>query len=712
MRKLSLLSASVFSLFLASCGGGIDASGGTDTDSDGIFDSKDSCRNSPTGFISTPETDYDGDGCKDNSKEDLDDDNDRVTDDTDKCDKGTLGFISTPETDYDGDGCKDNSKEDLDDDNDGVYDVNAEGHKLDKCPKGSLFKSISTSTDPNVTITDYDGDGCKDDDIEDNDDDNDEVNDVDGDGNIVDLCRKSANKKFVSNDTTDRDRDGCEDANDEDQDDGSGKDEDNDGKFGTDPNNSTIELDKCENGDKGWTSQPSTDEDDDGCQDDGEDVDKDNDGLIEINDALELNNIRYDLAGTSYDDNTGEPSSTGCPSAGCSGYELANDITFEDPNIIPSNWDPIGDDSNPFTATLEGNDNTIRNLVIVNSTQTDSGFFIKLDGTVQNLSFEEGSVTNTYTDDISDSTTGVLASYNSRTGTIYNVSIGLSISAADRRNIVGSSVASNIGSLVASNRGTIRDSSATGNVVGSAGNNDRVGGLVGVNYVAGTIRNSYAAGNVYGRDGNDFVGGLVGSSYGTIGNSYATGNVYGEGGNDQVGGLLGSGDGAIRNSYATGNVDGGTGDDSVGGLLGYADNKYAYVTLSNSYSLGNVDGGDGSDTVGRLLGKKGTGPETIAITNNYYNSGSTLTVSGEDTELTLVAAEAKDKTSPDLKTLTANTTEADFGANNRWNVFNWDFGSTSQYPSLRSYEKNSSGNQIKGGLLCNQPTDFVQCSTN
>ena len=72
--------------------------------------------------------------------------------------------------------------------------------------------------------------------------------------------------------------------------------------------------------------------------------------------------------------------------------------------------------------------------------------------------------------------------------------------------------------------------------------------------------------------GNNFVGGLVGSSFGIIQSSYVLlGNVS-AGAGASVGGLLGdnSGTGSIvRNSYATGLVDGGAGDrDFVGGLVG------------------------------------------------------------------------------------------------------------------------------------------------
>ena len=77
------------------------------------------------------------------------------------------------------------------------------------------------------------------------------------------------------------------------------------------------------------------------CDDDGvlnaEDVDKDNDGLIEILSLEMLYNIRYDLDGTHYDtdadDSTGkEGTNAGCLDNACQGYELAQDLNFDENN--------------------------------------------------------------------------------------------------------------------------------------------------------------------------------------------------------------------------------------------------------------------------------------------------------------------------------------------------------------------------------------------
>ena len=323
MQKLSLLSACIFALFLASCGGssgggsGGGGGGSADADSDGVPDSKDLCENSlDENFISDDTTDADKDGCEDSTEDqDLgtgdDEDNDGIfgTDinsaELDKCENGDKGWTSGRDTDYDSDGCQDDSTEDTDDDNDGVLDVN------DNCSKGNT--GWLSTTDATTG--------------------------------------------------TDKDNDGCRDEGGEDKDLGTGDDEDNDGIFGNDPATS-IELDKCENGDKGWTSNDQTDNDSDGCRDAGEDTDDDNDtildvtdvdddnnGLIEIATAEELINIRHDLDGTHYNDGSNS-SDVGCPTTnpvGCNGYELTQDIRLADlTGSDTKNWDPVGSESEQF----------------------------------------------------------------------------------------------------------------------------------------------------------------------------------------------------------------------------------------------------------------------------------------------------------------------------------------------------------------------------
>jgi hypothetical protein len=113
----------------------------------------------------------------------------------------------------------------------------------------------------------------------------------------------------------------------------------------------------------------------------------------------------------------------------------------------------------------------------------------------------------------------------------------------------------------------VRDSSATGDVVGSG---DEVGGLVGAVGGGAAVFNSFAAGDVA---GSGRVGGLVGANTGLVSGGYARGDVTGV---REVGGLVGAnvegpfGSGSVGTSYATGRVAGGSGD-GVGGLVGAGD---------------------------------------------------------------------------------------------------------------------------------------------
>ncbi len=165
------------------------------------------------------------------------------------------------------------------------------------------------------------------------------------------------------------------------------------------------------------------------------------------------------------------------------------------------------------------------------------------------------------------------------------------------------------GGLVGDENGfEILSSSASGSVM--AGNEARVGGLIGVNAGTATISNASASGSVSG--GNyAFVGGLIGSSpapgpvFLPITGSTATGSVSG-GAYSYVGGLVGFLGINVENSTATGNVTGGT-NSYVGGLVGYVD---APGSITGSSASGILSGY--GEYVGGLAG---------------YNTGDILTSS-------------------------------------------------------------------------------------
>ena len=259
------------------------------------------------------------------------------------------------------------------------------------------------------------------------------------------------------------------------------------------------------------------------------DYDTDDDGLIQVTDLAQLNAIRWDLDGDGSSTETGyaeafpdAPADMGCPTAGCTGYELMADLDFDTDGSgavdvagdaywnAGLGWEPIGTTAAPFTATFHGNGHVIANLFIDRGTMDNVGLF---------------------------GTTG--------SGSVVR-NVGLrAVDVAGRYEV---------GGLVGYSRSTIRISYVTGNVTGQSG-----GGLAGLSQ--GRIVASYATAAVTAADD---AGGLVGfNGSGTrITASYATGAVTG---NSRAGGLAAVSVSGITASYARGAV---TGTATVGGLVG------------------------------------------------------------------------------------------------------------------------------------------------
>jgi hypothetical protein len=209
----------------------------------------------------------------------FDADGDGILNTADSCPYGATDWTSSASTDYDTDGCMDDDLEDPDDDNDGrldPMDVAAPLWGEDRCPRGELGWLSQQATN------DHDSDGCLDDSDEDTDDDNDGMTDpldpampLQGEDNCY---RGELN--WTTNEATDHDSDGCKDDSLEDLDD------DNDGV--PDPADLQAPVageDFCPRGDLGWTSDASSDMDGDGCRDAGEDTDDDSDGYADSEDS-------------------------------------------------------------------------------------------------------------------------------------------------------------------------------------------------------------------------------------------------------------------------------------------------------------------------------------------------------------------------------------------------------------------------------------------
>ena len=218
---------------------------------------------------------------------------------------------------------------------------------------------------------------------------------------------------------------------------------------------------------------------------------------------------------------------------------------------------PIGNSTNPYLGTFNGNGNTISNLTINLPEATDSvGLFGQLGET-------------TYTDGVS--------------GTIENVGL-LNVDITGNQN-VGGLVGTNSFSTIDHSyvTGTVTGGDNTGGLVGSS-----TGALEGETTVYATVQYSYSTATV---NGASQTGGLIGLGFDdVIQYSYATGDVSGT---NSVGGLAGSDDyGTTSYCFALGDV---TGTSSVGGLIGYSGSS----TIQESYSTGEPSG---SSAVGGFVG--------------------------------------------------------------------------------------------------------------
>ena len=348
------------------------------------------------------------------------------------------------------------------------------------------------------------------------------------------------------------------------------------------------------------------------------DYDADDDGLIEITHLEQLNAIRWDLDGDGFADNPanaeryaavfpGAPDGMGCPDNQCAGYELANNLDFNDAASYAwgavnakwtsgGGWLPIGVGGVSFSATFEGNDHTIANLFIDYGKRAASnipipfvaGLFGVSEGDIHRIGLVDMDVSGGYNVGglVGENEGNITGGY--ATGSVSGDHGVGGLAGDNGGNITGGyatgsvSGDSQVGGLVGGNRqGNITDSYATGSVSGDS----QVGGLTGAN--GGNITDSYAIGSV---SGNNEVGGLAGTNHGSISSSYTTGSVSGD---FAVGGLAGQNyDGNISSSYATGSV---SGNDIIGGLVGH---NYISI-ISSSYATGRVSG---NGIIGGLVG--------------------------------------------------------------------------------------------------------------
>ena len=234
-------------------------------------------------------------------------------------------------------------------------------------------------------------------------------------------------------------------------------------------------------------------------------------------------------------------------------------------------WTPIGNESNKYIGTFNGNGKIIRNLYI-NATSDKTGFFgYATDGSIKNITFDNAKVKSI------DFYTGILAGY------------------------AGSCFIENIKTLA---NCSVKSYSYTGGIAGNA---------------CGNISNCENHAMVEGTDG---VGGFAGR-YDSSNKSITSCANYGAitGADSEVGGMVGQFiSGTIQNSANYGDI---TGTYNVGNLMGYADE----CNLKNVLGTGNVTATSIEET-GLLVGSVSDYSCTAASGILVYNSSAKLTING------------------------------------------------------------------------------------
>ena len=479
------------------------------------------------------------------------------------------------------------------------------------------------------------------------------------------------------------------------------------------------------------------------------DYDADNDGLIEITTLAQLNAIRYDLDGDGVVDDATDGTATstyaaafsnaednmGCRESAvsiasnntgnppCLGYELRANLDFNTNSSAKSatnpagadsrdtywngglGWDPIGGVSGgDYTGAFDGNADTdasgdggpytISNLFIDRTSGDHIGLFADLNGTnqtIKNVALVNVDVTLTGTSGSDHVMVGGLA------GAVGAGGVSIEDSYVTGRVRAGESASSpltltttegftNVGGLVGRSSGSITSSYSLVDVtVYSTSTRTKVGTYAGsLAGYAGNVSASYAGGNVSANvvsqnNGRAYAGGLAGHAGGAISASYARGDVS-----------------AAHDATVTTGV---TGRVEAGGLVGRQN-----TNVTASFSTGAVTAtGDGTLYAGGLVGRRTAG----VTTNSYW-----------DTETSGITAtgEGAGKTTSQLQTPTAYSSSI-YAA---WNLNldgvtgsddPWDFGTASQYPTLKYQSQTAADQRIEVTLSVSPATIWERALT-
>ena len=255
-------------------------------------------------------------------------------------------------------------------------------------------------------------------------------------------------------------------------------------------------------------------------------------------------------------------------------------------------WTPIGDSSNRYIGTFDGNGHTISGLYINNSTAKHVGLFGYIDagGTVKNLTLADSYVRTVTDEDEQAFYAGGICATNR--GSITDCSISGMVSCEMTKSDFYHTV---VGGICAENNGTISYCSNNSTVSG-AGTLIFAGGICGIND-EGQITKCANSGTISGINNFDdeeiYAGGICGynKKESSISDCSNSGSVKAAGtrstSNPQAGGVCGCNSGTIAQCYNAGTVEGiGKDKENVnvyaGGICGIMSSNGIIKNCSNS----------------------------------------------------------------------------------------------------------------------------------
>lgn len=258
-------------------------------------------------------------------------------------------------------------------------------------------------------------------------------------------------------------------------------------------------------------------------------------------------------------------------------------------------WIPIGNQTNKFKGTFDGNNKTITNLYI-DSNESNQALFGENSGTIKNITIGNGSIKSS-----SEYTAGIVA-YNDTTGIIENAHNQSCTITVDSTN--GTMNGATAGGICAVNYGIIKKCSNKADILCNTRempHNAAAGGIVGSAFDMNQceILECYNTGEITATSNSrcGYSGGIIGSSGRKllVQNCYNTGKIVSRG-------ISG---GTFTYKYAT-----------SGGIIGYIS---ADLECSYCYNIGKIEA---QQNYGGILGcnglNNGYGGAVTQFTNLYY----------------------------------------------------------------------------------------------